>query len=446
LMLWGKVIEMEPKNESNFYRRFRVYLRQQKLKEALADLNSALAINPLYEAVLVQRAKLQLRMGRCEEAAADFQKLRSINPASKDLSLEGDALNCVRALREANNHYVNRHWHAAAQHLSEAIRYTDQSAAVFMRRAWCHYHAGEHYEAIADTGKVLRLEPDSIEALELRGNSYYVIGELDTAMNHYRKGLKYDPEHDGCKGGYRLVKKMEGFKSKAIKAKAAGDFEQAIKHLLSLISVDPEHRILTPKAFIELAEAYKDAKRYEEAKDAVQKCLQLDGNSAQAYRVWGQVLMAAEQFEEAVHKFRKAHELSGGDKGIEDEIRKAEAALKQSKQKDYYKILGVPRNAKLKQIKKAYREQALQWHPDKHQGEESKEKAEEQFKLVAEAYEVLSDNDKRTKYDRGEEVFENQGNGPRGFDPFQHFQQFHFAHGHGGHGFHHGGHQFHFQF
>ncbi|CAE7382365.1 P58IPK [Symbiodinium microadriaticum] len=91
-------------------------------------------------------------------------------------------------------------------------------------------------------------------------------------------------------------------------------------------------------------------------------------------------------------------------------MRRAEAALKQSKQKDYYKILGVPRSADKKAIKKSYRELALQWHPDKHSGEEEKEKAEVKFQLIAEAYEVLSDDEKKGKYDRGEEVFENQGN------------------------------------
>ena len=48
-------------------------------------------------------------------------------------------------------------------------------------------------------------------------------------------------------------------------------------------------------------------------------------------------------------------------------------------------------NNKLKEIKKAYRDQALQWHPDKHSGEEEKEIAEKKFQLVAEAYEILSD-------------------------------------------------------
>jgi DnaJ family protein C protein 3 len=47
---------------------------------------------------------------------------------------------------------------------------------------------------------------------------------------------------------------------------------------------------------------------------------------------------------------------------------------------------------------------ALVWHPDKHTGEEEKEKAEKQFQLIAEANEILSDDEKRGKYDRGEDV------------------------------------------
>ncbi len=65
--------------------------------------------------------------------------------------------------------------------------------------------------------------------------------------------------------------------------------------------------------------------------------------------------------------------------------------------KDYYDILGVARDATPDQIKKAYRKKALQHHPDKNPGDKA---AEEQFKLAAEAYSVLSDPDKRARYDR----------------------------------------------
>jgi len=66
---------------------------------------------------------------------------------------------------------------------------------------------------------------------------------------------------------------------------------------------------------------------------------------------------------------------------------------------DYYAILGVPRNATEKEIKAAYRKLARQWHPDLHTGKD-KETAEEKFKQINEAYEVLSDPEKRARYDR----------------------------------------------
>jgi len=69
------------------------------------------------------------------------------------------------------------------------------------------------------------------------------------------------------------------------------------------------------------------------------------------------------------------------------------------KYQDYYEILGVSREASDKEIKTAYRKLARQWHPDMHQGKE-KETAEEKFKQINEAYEVLSDAEKRAKYDR----------------------------------------------
>ena len=77
--------------------------------------------------------------------------------------------------------------------------------------------------------------------------------------------------------------------------------------------------------------------------------------------------------------------------------------------RDYYEILGVSKNATKDEIKKAYRKQALKFHPDKNPGDKS---AEEKFKEAAEAYEVLSNEEKKARYDRyGHSGLGNSGNG-----------------------------------
>ena len=74
-----------------------------------------------------------------------------------------------------------------------------------------------------------------------------------------------------------------------------------------------------------------------------------------------------------------------------------------STEKDFYKILGVDKNADTETIKKAYKKLALKWHPDRFSNASEKEQkeAEEKFKEISEAHDVLSNPEKRQQYDNG---------------------------------------------
>ncbi len=87
---------------------------------------------------------------------------------------------------------------------------------------------------------------------------------------------------------------------------------------------------------------------------------------------------------------------------------------------DYYELLGINRNASAEELKKAYRQAALRYHPDRNPGDKA---AEEKFKELSEAYQVLSDAEKRAQYDRyGHAAFEQGGNGFTGGFDFSNFE------------------------
>lgn len=113
-------------------------------------------------------------------------------------------------------------------------------------------------------------------------------------------------------------------------------------------------------------------------------------------------------------------------------IRETKMELKKAKRKDFYKILGVTQSSTEHEIKKAYKKLALKYHPDRHASktEEEKAAAEASFKDIGEAYSILSDPQKKQRYDSGVDLEDldsdfgggGMGGAMGGVDPSQIFQ------------------------
>ena len=146
-----------------------------------------------------------------------------------------------------------------------------------------------------------------------------------------------------------------------------------------------------------------------------------------------------EEFEAALADYQRAHENEDSNR-IHEGIKRAQKLIKQSKKRDYYKILGVRRSANKPEVLRAYRKLAVKWHPDKYEGEDKK-KAEKMFIDIAAAKEVLTDPgkrwtssatmkkhclsnlEKRAKFDAGDDPLDaeeqaQQNNPFHGFNPF----------------------------
>ena len=155
----------------------------------------------------------------------------------------------------------------------------------------------------------------------------------------------------------------------------------------------------------------------------------------------------ADDFEEALRTLQHAKDHHPSSNQINPLMQKAQTLLKRSKTKDYYKVLDVDREADGRTIKRAYRTMTKKFHPDKAAAQGiSKEEAEKKMAAINEAWEVLSDEEKRARFDRGDDPNsqEHQGSPFQG-SPFQHRgQQFVFKQGGGSFQFQQGGMPFNF--
>lgn len=131
--------------------------------------------------------------------------------------------------------------------------------------------------------------------------------------------------------------------------------------------------------------------------------------------------LEAENFEAAINTLNTAKEHHPGAQQLNQLLQNAQIELKRSKTKDYYKVLGLSRDADEVQIKAAYRRMVKIHHPDKaHKQGITKEEAEKKMASVNEAYEVLSDPELKERFDRGDDPndHEQQRHSPFQGSPF----------------------------
>jgi len=176
---------------------------------------------------------------------------------------------------------------------------------------------------------------------------------------------------------------------------AVTEFENAIQ-VNSKIGQDP-------KILEKICKSLLETKKLKEAIVKCNEALKYDERLVDAHIFMAEAYILLDDLSSARSEVQKARQINSNDPKLHNLLQRLDRLEKQAARKDYYQILGVNKDATPQQIKKAYRKLALEWHPDKH-SQEDKEVAEQKFTEITEAYEVLNDEEKRSKYDRGEDL------------------------------------------
>lgn len=403
----------------------------------------------------------------------DFDKasfeLEAFAKSKADPEAEELARHVATAATEASaaHNAAKKHkWAECVEHATRAIETGPNSADLRGLRASCNTELGDYESTYADLSRLAMLQPANQELRLRLANLAYFMLDTTIALNEVKKCLHYDPENRACKKMHKLVRGIERDVVKArnfieggnprkgltllrgddgVLAKFDAAMAEAEAEGLLAPQFHPKQKSQTRLDLYSLAcRGAVDANDFGPKSAAYcTAVLELDAENEHALVFRGERLLKEEKWDEAVNAFQRAFEQSGRQsQDIMNRMQKAQRLLKQSKQKDYYKVLGIPRDADERTVKKAFRTAAKTNHPDVGG-------SEEKMAQINEAYEVLSDPELRARFDNGDDPNDSSGGGGPGGggNPFAHhggaqfFQQA-FHGGGGGFQFPGGGQQF----
>ena len=331
----------------------------------------------------------------------------------------------------------------------------------------------ENVHRIGDLQHLVSLNPSQTEIhIHIASLFFYSLGEPDRARAQLKQCLSFDQDNKICKKHLRRIRslakaidKAKDFQEKrkyssAVKILAgSGDDKGLISDAREDFSVLKKEKYLNDRVSEGLlvnlltmaCESYVEMSSHKRAAPYCDEVLVHDPQSLPAVLNKSKRLIDEELYEEAIRILEQGRESHPHDQRLHSQTQEAQMLLRRSKQKDYYKVLGVNRDATQADIKKAYRKLAKQWHPDGYRGDMTKEQVEKKYSTITEAYEVLRSDELRARFDRGDDPNEPQGQNPfaQGGHPFGGFggQQFFFRQDDGGHEFpfgHGGGFKFNF--
>ncbi|KAJ8787267.1 hypothetical protein J1605_005853 [Eschrichtius robustus] len=285
-------------------------------------------------------------------------------------------------------------------------------------RAECFIKEGEPRKAISDLKAASKLKNDNTEAFYKISTLYYELGDHELSLSEVRECLKLDQDHKRCFAHYKQVKKLNKLIKSAEELIKEGRYTDATSKYESVMKTEPSVSEYTIRSKERICHCFSKDEKPVEAIRVCSEVLQMEPDNVNALKDRAEAYLIEEMYDEAIQDYETAQEHNENDQQIREGLEKAQRLLKQSQKRDYYKILGVKRNAKKQEIIKAYRKLALQWHPDNFQNEEEKKKAEKKFIDIAAAKEVLSDPEMRKKFDDGEDPLDAESQQGGGGNPF----------------------------
>lgn len=431
---YTEAIEQSPSDYLLYYKRATAYFSLSRHSSALDDFDQVLTLTSnTFDNAHLMKAKILSKEGRFDEARTSLKLFiaghKDDETAKELMAAIGDAQKAEKKAIQAKKSQL---WAACQEMASQALKTASYSVSLREMRADCALTAGDIEGAVGDFTRLSQVTtPTTTSLLRLFRLAYFYMPPSSTSSSSaaIKHCLHLDPDSKPCLTAHREAKAIEKGFTKLETLMQKSDWKGILTLLLgsgrnnelmnkvdqAVEKYEPESKAVCPRRQIVLRALCKANVQLSKKSEIEKWCTELSAMKGMEEDIdvlvgRGFVAQANEEWQEAVRFFEKAFEASGkSDRDIHQRLVKAQKLLKQSKQKDYYKVLGVARDADQKTIRKAFRKAAMTAHPDKG-GSEAK------MATVNEAYEVLNNPELRARFDAGDDP--NDPESQQGGHPF----------------------------
>lgn len=423
LKYYSDAVSLCPENPSYLGNRSACYMMLANYKEALNDAKRSIQLDSKFEKGYLRAAKCCLLLGDLVQTEQIIKRFLELDPKNTALKAEIQNLKQLRTFDEkANQCFIRQDYRTCLYNLDSALKIAQASQRYKLLKAECLALLGRIEEANDIAIGIMKIDSSNCDAIYVRGLTLYYSDNLDKGIMHFERTLQLDPDHKKAKLMRTKSRTLKDKKEQGNECFKTGKYRDALTIYSEALSIDPLHKEINSKLYYNRALVNT---KLGNLNDAVRDCteaLKINDKYVKALLKRARCYYDMENFEESIKDYETALKL---DKSMETKsaLKDAKLQLKKSKRKDYYKILGVTKSATEDEIKKAYRKRALIHHPDRHANatDEEKKDQEKKFKEVGEAYTILSDPAKRSRYDNGQDL---EDMDMPEFDPNQMFRQF----------------------
>ena len=431
ISLYTQSINLNSQESNYFSNRALCYMRLKRYRDCLNDCLKALDLNNDNVKACLHGSKCYIVHGELNQAFDLLTRARSIRPGDSEILETFSLLEQIRlSVASYTECKEKEQYMQALYYLDKVEESVTEQPELLIKKLELVILSGNTDRASSMASAMLRTYSGNPEFLVMKGRLHYYTGATDIARKHFLEAIRLDPDFQPAKLMIRKIKEMDRIREEANKLFSSGDTLGAIEAYSKALLEDPANKIFNSLILSNRAAAYMRQKDFITALTDLNKSIHLNPDYTKAFMRRGNVYTHMGRFKEAYADYDTVKSLDPNYPELDQSIRLTKLEEKKSKRKNYYTILGVDQSATPTEIKKAYKRAALQWHPDKNsETEERRALAERTFKDIGEAYTLLSNPEKRHRYDNGEDLNEIEGNG--GHDPTEVFNMF-FGGGGGG--------------